>query len=147
MEHESFEDISVAEVMNANFINIKVDREERPDVDQVYMKALQLMTGQGGWPLNIVALPDGRPIWGATYLPNKQWKGSLHQLADLYRSNPEHMITYAEKLSKGMAQVSLVTKSDSNTDISKAFLKDSLKTWSNQFDYTYGGTQLSLIHI
>ena len=143
MEHESFEDISVAEVMNANFINIKVDREERPDVDQVYMKALQLMTGQGGWPLNIVALPDGRPIWGATYLPKKQWKGSLHQLADLYRSNPEHMVTYAEKLSKGMAQVSLVTKSDSNTDITKAFLKDSLKTWSNQFDYTYGGTQRS----
>ncbi len=64
MEHESFEDVEVAQVMNSNYINIKVDREERPDIDQVYMNAIQLMTGQGGWPLNIVALPDGRPVWG-----------------------------------------------------------------------------------
>ena len=67
MEHESFEDIEVAQVMNGNYINIKVDREERPDVDQVYMNAVQLLTGSGGWPLNIVALPDGRPVWGGTY--------------------------------------------------------------------------------
>jgi len=62
MEHESFEDTLVAQVMNKNFINIKVDREERPDVDQVYMNAVQLMTGSGGWPLNVIALPDGRPF-------------------------------------------------------------------------------------
>ncbi|MCT4625247.1 MAG: thioredoxin domain-containing protein, partial [Schleiferiaceae bacterium] len=64
MEHESFEDQEVAEVMNKHFINVKVDREERPDVDQVYMTAEQLITGRGGWPLNCIALPDGRPIWG-----------------------------------------------------------------------------------
>ncbi|MDB2457401.1 thioredoxin domain-containing protein, partial [Flavobacteriaceae bacterium] len=64
MEHECFEDEEVASFMNSNFINIKVDREERPDVDQVYMNALQLISGQGGWPLNMIALPDGRPIWG-----------------------------------------------------------------------------------
>ena len=69
MEHESFEDEEVAKVMNQDFINIKVDREERPDIDQVYMNALQVMTGSGGWPMNIVALPDGRPVWGGTYLP------------------------------------------------------------------------------
>ena len=63
MEEESFEDSLVASIMNEKYISIKVDREERPDVDQVYMNALQLMTGSGGWPLNIVALPDGRPIW------------------------------------------------------------------------------------
>ena len=62
MEKECFEDEEVAEVMNANFINIKVDREERPDIDHIYMDALQIMTGSGGWPLNIVALPDGRPF-------------------------------------------------------------------------------------
>lgn len=62
MEHESFEDSIVAQVMNDNFTNIKVDREERPDVDQVYMNAVQLMTGRGGWPLNVIALPDGRPV-------------------------------------------------------------------------------------
>jgi len=63
MEHECFEDLEVAEVMNTNFINVKVDREERPDVDQVYMNAVQLLTGRGGWPLNCIALPNGKPIW------------------------------------------------------------------------------------
>ena len=69
MEAECFEDEAVAQLMNENFINIKIDREERPDVDQIYMDAIQMMTGNGGWPLNIVALPDGRPFWGATYVP------------------------------------------------------------------------------
>ncbi len=73
MAHESFEDEEVAKVMNDNFICIKVDREERPDVDQVYMDAVQLISGRGGWPLNCFALPDGRPFWGGTYFPKEQW--------------------------------------------------------------------------
>ena len=83
MEHECFEDQSVAEIMNSHFINIKVDREERPDIDHIYMDALQMMTGSGGWPLNIVALPDGRPFWGATYVKKNDWKEVLTQLASL----------------------------------------------------------------
>lgn len=67
MEHESFEDPEVAKVMNDHFVCIKVDREERPDIDHIYMGAVQLLTGRGGWPLNCIALPDGRPIWGGTY--------------------------------------------------------------------------------
>ena len=67
MEHESFEDEEVAKIMNDNFMCIKVDREERPDVDQVYMTAVQLMNQRGGWPLNCVALPNGKPFWGGTY--------------------------------------------------------------------------------
>src|SRR6202008_4269722 len=67
MEHESFEDEATAEVMNAHFVCIKVDREERPDVAQIYMMAVQLMNGQGGWPLNCFTMPDGRPIYGGTY--------------------------------------------------------------------------------
>ena len=67
MEHESFGDTAVANVMNSNYVSIKVDREERPDVDNVYMNAVQLMTGGGGWPLNVIILPDGRPVWGGTY--------------------------------------------------------------------------------
>ena len=62
MEHESFENEEVAQTMNAHFINVKVDREERPDVDAIYMKAIQIMFGHGGWPLNVVTLPDGRPV-------------------------------------------------------------------------------------
>ncbi len=79
MEHESFEDEEVAAIMNQNFINIKVDREERPDIDQVYMSAVQLMTGSGGWPLNCIALPDGRPIWGGTYFQKENWISALKQ--------------------------------------------------------------------
>ena len=71
MESESFEDTEVAAYMNEHFVCIKVDREERPDIDHVYMNALQLLTGQGGWPLNMVTLPDGRPVWGGTYFPKK----------------------------------------------------------------------------
>ena len=80
MAHECFEDQEVADLMNAHFINIKVDREERPDVDQVYMSAVQLMTQKGGWPLNCITLPDGRPIYGGTYFPKEQW---IHVLKSL----------------------------------------------------------------
>ena len=85
MEHESFEDTLVAKVMNEHFINVKVDREERPDIDQVYMNAIQLMTGSGGWPMNVIALPDGRPFWGGTYFRKNQWIDALTQITKLYR--------------------------------------------------------------
>ena len=84
MEHESFEDSAVAEVMNKYFVNIKVDREERPDVDQIYMNAVQLLTGRGGWPLNAIALPDGRPVWGGTYFKKEDWVNALEQMQKIY---------------------------------------------------------------
>ena len=102
MEHESFENESVAAVMNAHFVNIKVDREERPDVDAVYMKAVQIMTGHGGWPLNIVALPDGRPVWGGTYFRIEEWTDTLEQLQKMYQLAPEKMIDY------GMGQKAII---------------------------------------
>lgn len=75
MEHESFEDSTVANLMNKYYVSIKVDREERPDIDQVYMDAAQVISGQGGWPLNVICLPDGRPIYAGTYFPKKTgWK-------------------------------------------------------------------------
>src|SRR5690348_7771655 len=77
MEKETFTDASAAALMNERFICIKVDREERPDIDQVYMTAVQLMTGGGGWPLNCFTLPDGRPIYGGTYFTNSAWKDLL----------------------------------------------------------------------
>lgn len=103
MEHECFEDEEVASLMNANYINIKVDREERPDVDQVYMNALQLISGQGGWPLNMIALPDGRPIWGGTYFPKERWIQVLTQISMLAKEKPEELIQYADNLEKGLA--------------------------------------------
>ena len=92
MEHECFENEEVAKVMNTNFISIKIDREEQPEVDAIYMKALQLMTKQGGWPLNIVALPNGKPIWGATYVNKNQWIEVLTQLSYLYENDPDKMV-------------------------------------------------------
>jgi uncharacterized protein YyaL (SSP411 family) len=87
MEHESFEDETVARMMNDLFVCVKVDREERPDIDQVYMAAVQLMTGRGGWPLNCFTLPDGRPLYGGTYFPKEKWKEVLLNLADLWRTD------------------------------------------------------------
>ncbi|MFN3952034.1 MAG: thioredoxin domain-containing protein [Thermaurantimonas sp.] len=103
MERECFEDHQVAQLMNAHYVSIKVDREEHTDVDQIYMDALQLMTGRGGWPLNIVALPDGRPVWGATYLPKKSWMSALEQIAGMYRENPAQLYEYADNLSRGVS--------------------------------------------
>ena len=88
MEHESFEDTIVANLMNEFYVSVKVDREERPDVDQVYMDAAYLTTGRGGWPLNIIALPDGRPVYAGTYFPKDDWLKVLNYFKDLYIKDP-----------------------------------------------------------
>jgi uncharacterized protein YyaL (SSP411 family) len=92
MEHESFEDDVVARIMNDNYVNIKVDREERPDVDQIYMDAVQIITGRGGWPLNAICLPDGRPIYAGTYFPKEQWKQILVYMTDYFRNNRDEVM-------------------------------------------------------
>ncbi|NHM06780.1 thioredoxin domain-containing protein [Flavobacterium sp. CYK-4] len=137
MEHESFEDDEVAQTMNANFTSIKVDREERPDVDAVYMKAVQIMTGQGGWPLNMITLPDGRPIWGGTYFRKNQWINALEQLQEMYQSQPEKMLDYAEKLQTGLNQLSIIpeTQNENTTD----YFSPLIEKWKKSFDHEFGG--------
>ncbi len=141
MEHECFEDEQVAKVMNQHFINIKVDREERPDVDQVYMNALQLMTGAGGWPLNIVALPDGRPVWGATFVKKDQWTEVLMQLQKLHKTQPETLTDYATKLEQGLKTMDIVSKNTTKVDFKDFDYREHLNYWSRQFDHDYGGTK------
>ncbi|GGW92381.1 thioredoxin domain-containing protein [Salegentibacter mishustinae] len=141
MEHESFEDEAVAEIMNQHFINIKVDREERPDVDQVYMNAIQVMTGAGGWPMNIVALPDGRPVWGGTYFRKEQWKDALKQLSGLYQTKPDEMKSYASKLEEGLQQLQLIETPQEETPFTTAFLDKMLEKWKKAFDRKNGGSQ------
>ena len=137
MERESFQDLEVAELMNEKFISIKVDREERPDIDQVYMNAIQLITGNGGWPLNVITLPDGRPIWGGTYFSKEQWSSALKQISELYESEPEKFISYAERVQEGINSLNVVeskTNSFENVDLSKyseSLLED--------IDEEYGG--------
>ena len=139
MEHESFEDSLVAQVMNKNFINVKVDREERPDVDQIYMNAVQLMTGSGGWPLNVVALPDGRPVWGGTYFKKEQWIDILNQISKVYKEDPEKLNEYANKLEEGIKSLDVVQLNSDEPVFETSFIKDAITNWSNQFDHKYGG--------
>lgn len=141
MEHESFENDSVAAIMNKHFVNVKVDREERPDIDQIYMNAVQLMTGSGGWPLNCIALPDGRPVWGGTYFPKEKWISALEQLSKMYQEKPDEMISYAEKLTEGVKNSDLVTLNKDEINFTIAHLDSSVSEWKQYMDFDLGGRQ------
>lgn len=107
MEHESFEDTTVANLMNKHFISIKVDREERPDIDQIYMNAAYMTVGKGGWPLNAIALPDGRPLFAATYFPKKDWLRMLNFFIKKKTETPDELLDAASKMTEGMQQFDL----------------------------------------
>lgn len=139
MEHESFENKEVAALMNEHFINIKVDREERPDIDQVYMTAVQLMTGSGGWPLNCITLPDGRPVYGGTYFPKASWMNILNQLQQEYKSNPERMNEYATKLASGIQQVELIDRVEPEGKVSTTDFEAKIREITASFDEKRGG--------
>jgi uncharacterized protein YyaL (SSP411 family) len=139
MAHESFDDSEVAAFMNQHFIAIKVDREEHPDVDQYYMDAVQLLTGQGGWPLNCFALPDGSPVFGGTYFPKDRWLYLMESLVRTYEKQSHEIQDLAAKLQKGMK------KQLPKTDAAKSEVWESeqlLKTISRMetyFDHDKGG--------
>lgn len=139
MEHESFEDTPTARIMNDHFVCIKVDREERPDIDQIYMNAVQLMTGSGGWPLNCFALPDGRPVYGGTYFPNARWKQVLTSLSNLYQNEPGKAIEYADLLVKGIHQSDLVEQNTGKEEFELHTLKECINDWKDLFDTKEGG--------
>jgi uncharacterized protein YyaL (SSP411 family) len=138
MEHESFEDTEVAQTMNQHFINLKVDREERPDVDAIYMKAVQIMTKRGGWPLNCVCLPDGRPIWGGTYFRKNEWIDTLEQLQTLFEQQPEKMFEYAEKLHQGIEAIHL-TDFENKGKVDLQHIHFLIAKWQKSFDWEFGG--------
>ena len=139
MEHESFEDEKVAAVMNEYFVCIKVDREERPDVDQVYMSAVQLMTGRGGWPLNCVCLPDQRPVYGGTYFRKNDWVSLLFNLADFYKSKPAEAEEYATRLTDGIRQYESVDFIREKEEYTSGDLKLIIDNWKKYFDKVEGG--------
>lgn len=136
MEEESFDDDDTAELMNEHFICIKVDREERPDIDSVYMSAVQLMTGHGGWPLNCFILPDGRPVYGGTYFRNEEWNNILSQLSYMYKKEPAKILAYAENLKAEMMKLE-------SERCQKSFSKETLhlmvNNWKKLFDPINGG--------
>ncbi len=141
MEHESFEDTSVAQVMNDFYISIKVDREERPDVDQIYMDAAHLITGRGGWPLNVIALPDGRPVYAGTYFRKSDWLKILLYFKDLYQKEPETFNAEAGKLTDAIKEMRIPGFELSDSSFTKAELSESFNKIISQIDFVNGGTR------
>ncbi|WP_316849511.1 thioredoxin domain-containing protein [Pedobacter agri] len=139
MERESFENFEVAEVMNKYFVCIKVDREERPDIDQIYMYAIQLMTGSGGWPLNCICLPDQRPIYGGTYFRKNDWMNILENVAALWSNEPEKAIQYAERLTSGIRDSEKIIPSVTKEDYTDKHLTEIIEPWKRHFDISFGG--------
>jgi len=144
MAHESFEDASTAQLMNEQFVNIKVDREERPDVDTIYMRAVVGMTGRGGWPLTVFLTPDGQPFFGGTYFPPESRHGlpAFRQvLLSVYRSYRERKEQITRSAQDIVAHI--VTQDLSSTspdlELSPLILDQAVRTLSQQFDATYGG--------
>lgn len=143
MERESFEDEATAALMNELFVNIKVDREERPDLDAIYMDAVQAMTGQGGWPMSVFLLPDGKPFYGGTYFPPQPRYGMpsfqqvLHAVADAYRQRRDQVEGQASKLTEMLQRsASLTTQS---ADLGTETLGEAVTQLLQYFDDEHGG--------
>ena len=140
MAHESFSDETVAAYMNEHFISVKVDREERPDIDSIYMDAAQLISGRGGWPLNAFALPDGRPFYAGTYFHKEQWLDLLKQINHYYTNKYSDMLKQAEDLTKGIQTNGLIIlKSNLSYKFTKQDFQNIFTNWQNIIDKEYGG--------
>jgi len=141
MEHESFENEEIAAIMNEHFVCIKVDREERPDIDHIYMNAVQLIAGNGGWPLNCFALPDGSPVYGGTYFRPDQWKNILENLAFGFKTDPEKFQKAAKEIKQGIKSLDTIIKvNDDESSFSYEDLIQIILKLRKQFDHTNGGT-------
>jgi hypothetical protein len=141
MEAESFEDTTVARLMNANFVSIKVDREQRPDVDHLYMNAAMITSGRSGWPLNVIALPDGRPVFAATYFPKDRWMQLLEQFAELYQTQPAQLTKMAVQVTEGVQRMDYAALNDEAAAFTRPQLDSAVATLLAQMDLTHGGLQ------
>ncbi|MFA8433154.1 MAG: thioredoxin domain-containing protein [Marinifilaceae bacterium] len=141
MERESFEDEQMAALMNEFFVCIKVDREERPDIDHIYMDAVQLMTGRGGWPLNCFALPDGRPFFGGTYFRPQDWRKILYGVRNAFQNDYEKVVKAATQINEGIRTMNLVDIRQNQTGMEISSLKLPYQAWKKNFDSREGGNQ------
>ncbi|MCX6304241.1 MAG: thioredoxin domain-containing protein [Bacteroidetes bacterium] len=140
MEHESFEDEEVASLMNRNFVSIKVDREERPDIDHVYMAAANATTGRGGWPLNVIALPDQRPVFAGTYYSKHDWIRILNYFSKLYQSDKEELLLHASDIGTGMKKQFHLPRPAGTDTFDARLVQDIFATWEEDLDFVNGGT-------
>lgn len=143
MEEETFEDPEVAQIMNTSFINIKVDREENPDVDNIYMTSVQLMTGRGGWPLNVITLPDGRPVYGGTYHTKDQWMSVLNQVQKIYQEDRPRLEDFAKKIEEGLKVYNTIEIPEVLSGVRSDSLHLGLNNWRKDWDLQYGGDEVS----
>jgi len=139
MEHESFENEEIAQLMNDNFICIKVDREERPDIDAVYMNAVQLLTGRGGWPLNCFALPNGKPFYGGTYFQPSSWIHTLESLMSIYKNDRQKVITASEEITQGVNSMDIIIDNTQEPKWEKSMLSELKNKILGGFDLEIGG--------
>lgn len=144
MEREVFENESIAGLMNKFFVNIKVDREERSDIDRVYMAALQSMTGSGGWPLSMFLTPELKPFYGATYVPPESKRGLpgfedlITQIHEAWESRRNDVLSAGEEITEHIRKISFSNKKTEN-ELSPDILKEALRQFKSNFDEEYGG--------
>src|SRR5947209_96088 len=143
MERESFEDEATAQLMNEHFVNVKVDREERPDVDAVYMDAVVALSGQGGWPMTVFLTPDGKPFFGGTYYPPEPRHGMpafrqvLVALAEAYRDRRDDVARQAAALVEALQQSARTEPS--RDPLTESILDDAVRVLRTQYDPQWGG--------
>ncbi|MFQ6039460.1 MAG: thioredoxin domain-containing protein [Candidatus Poribacteria bacterium] len=142
MEAESFEDLEVAKLMNETFVSIKVDKEERPDLDSIYMTVCQMLTGSGGWPLTIIMTPDKKPFFAATYIPKETRYGRIGmkelipRIAEVWKSRRAEVLNSSEKILNQLRQVSTTSP---GKELDEAILDSAYENLSERFDEQHGG--------
>ncbi len=142
MAHESFEDLEIGRLMNEIFVSIKVDREERPDLDNIYMTVCQIMTGTGGWPLTIIMTPDKKPFFAGTYFPKISMyrrvglKDLILNIRDIWNERPEEVLDSADQIIEALQMAS---KTSAGEELGENILEDTYKILSNNFDDVHGG--------
>ncbi len=137
MERESFSNKEIADLLNRNYISIKIDREERPDLDQTYMSAVQLISGSGGWPLSCFTTPDGKPFYGGTYYNPDQFREILLQLNNIWLKEPDKISEHAEGLCEGIKNAELIHEKNVNEGFSDPHVL--FRQLSGEFDTNHGG--------
>ncbi len=139
MEHESYEDTNVASIMNEYFVSIKVDREERPDIDQLYMNTAYLTGGAGGWPLNVLALPDGKPFFAGTYFSNTNLIKVLNYFIDIQHDDPSSLSDQANEITNGIKSIENVVPVNEKSVLTNSDLDSFFKNLKPNIDFEKGG--------
>jgi uncharacterized protein YyaL (SSP411 family) len=143
MEHESFENADIAAILNEQFVPIKVDREERPDLDQIYMTAVQILTGQGGWPMSVFLTPEQQPFYGGTYFPpvdqygRPGFKRVLQAIAEAWRTRPAELSEQAQQIAGHIQEAGRVQREEGS--LTPELIRNAVRVLASNFDRTYGG--------